>query len=86
VDAALFEARPGGLPGKLIWGNERIAAQHPQLQVLDLPSGAWVLAVVRKEGWQTAGVWRSPELVTAMLAAALLTLGAAVLCPSATRR
>ncbi len=79
VNAALFEARPGGLPGKLIWGDERIAAQHPLLQVLDLPGGSWVLAAVPKQGWKTAGIWTSPELLIAMLASLLLTLGAAVL-------
>ena len=79
VNAALFEARPGGLPGKLIWGDERIAAQHPLLQVLNPPGGSWVLAAVPKQGWQTSGVWSSPELLGGMLAAFALTLGAAVL-------
>ncbi|HEY4080069.1 MAG TPA: ATP-binding protein [Burkholderiaceae bacterium] len=79
VNAALFEARCDGMPGRLIWGDERVAAQRPMLQVVNLPGGRWVLAAVPKAGWQIGASWNSPEILIALLTVTLLTAGTAVL-------
>ncbi len=71
---AIYEEDGRGGIGRLIWGDEALAAQAHQRQQAQLPGARWLLLAMPSGGWAGDSVWQHPTLLASAAAGLALSL------------
>ncbi len=70
---ALMSQRNRTMDNQIIWGDRDLFEQSPQLSMISLPAGNWILAAVPIGGWPTAWPYAVSFRVAALIIAGALS-------------